>query len=227
MLGKKIGMWNGQPVWWVEESISQNFNYVSLRSLLHLPEQQFCLLNRAIGLNHFFKTHQFCGKCGRKVQFVKNEWAVQCVNESCGQRFYPVICPSIIVVVRRGQEMLLVNHLRHKGGIYTAVAGFVEIGETFEQCVQREVLEETGIKIKNIRYFGSQPWSFPNSQMVGFLADYDSGELKFQVDEIYDGKWQHCDDPFPELPPKGTIALQLIEATVALCKIEKISKEKQ
>ena len=97
---------------------------------------------------------------------------------------YPVICPSIIVAVRRGTEILLANHKRHytpgKAGIYTTLAGFVEVGETFEDAVHREVFEETGIRVKNIRYFGSQPWAFPNSQMVGFLADYDSGEIQLQ-----------------------------------------------
>ncbi len=93
----------------------------------------------------------------------------------------------------------------------------MEIGETFEQAVQREVFEETGIKVKNLRYFGSQPWAFPNSQMVGFLADYESGDIRLQEAEIYDAKWFNYNQPLPELPPEGTIALKLIKATLALC----------
>ena len=107
-----------------------------------------------------------------------------------------------------------------KAGIYTTLAGFVEVGETFEDAVRREVFEETGIRIKNIRYFGSQPWAFPNSQMVGFLADYDSGEIQLQETELHDAQWFSSAAPLPELPPTGTIALKLINATLELCKAE-------
>ena len=96
----------------------------------------------------------------------------------------------------------------------------VEVGETFEDAVRREVFEETGIRIKNIRYFGSQPWAFPNSQMVGFLADYDSGEIQLQETELHDAQWFSSTAPLPELPPTGTIALKLINATLELCKAE-------
>ena len=104
--------------------------------------------------------------------------------------------------------------------MYTTLAGFVEVGETFEDAVHREVFEETGIRIKNIRYFGSQPWAFPNSQMVGFLADYDSGEIQLQETELHDAQWFSSTAPLPELPPTGTIALKLINATLELCKAE-------
>ena len=104
--------------------------------------------------------------------------------------------------------------------MYTTLAGFVEVGETFEQAVRREVFEETGILIKNIRYFGSQPWAFPNSQMVGFLADYESGEITLQESEIHDAQWFSYDQPLPELPPTGTIARKLIHVTLELCKAE-------
>ena len=173
-------------------------------------------------INHFLKTHQFCGKCGQKAEQTHDELAVQCT--SCGYRTYPVICPSIIVAVRRGTEILLANHKRNytpgKAGIYTTLAGFVEVGETFEDAVHREVFEETGIRVKNIRYFGSQPWAFPNSQMVGFLADYDSGEIQLQETELHDAQWFSSAAPLPELPPTGTIALKLINATLELCKAE-------
>ncbi|OOF57145.1 NADH pyrophosphatase [Rodentibacter genomosp. 2] len=219
--GMVIGEWEGEPLWLVAEQQDER-EYFSLRDQLSLPEEQFHLLSRGVEMNHFLKTHQFCGKCGHKTEQTQEEFAVQCTH--CGYRTYPVICPSIIVAVRRGKAILLANHKRHYqpngGGIYTTLAGFVEVGETFEQTVQREVFEETGIRIKNIRYFGSQPWAFPNSQMVGFLADYESGEISLQETEIHDAQWFSCDNPLPELPPTGTIARKLIHATLALCQAE-------
>ncbi|PVX41408.1 NAD+ diphosphatase [Pasteurella langaaensis DSM 22999] len=219
-----IGKWDNEPLFVVQEESAEVREWTPLRALLCLPATKFYLLNRGVELNHFVKTHQFCGKCGHSMKMAKEEWAMQCQNAQCGYRAYPVICPSIIVAVRRGTEILLANHLRHatpdgRGGIYTTLAGFVEVGETFEQTVEREVFEETGIKVKNIRYFGSQPWAFPNSQMVGFLADYDSGEIVLQETEIHDAKWFRYDDEMPELPPEGTIALKLIKATLELCRL--------
>lgn len=212
----QIGEWQGEKLWLVQQIIP--VEYSNLRSQLYRSEQAFNLLNRGVMLNHFFRTHQYCGQCGSKTQIAQNEWAVQCENTACAHRTYPIICPSIIVAVRRGRQILLANHLRHKGTMYTTLAGFVEAGETFEQAVHREVFEETGIYIKNLRYFGSQPWAFPHSQMVGFLADYDHGEIKLQDEEIYDAKWFDCDESLPELPPQGTIALRLIEATLQRCR---------
>lgn len=217
LTGHIIGEWEGKPLWLVEEQEDHRL-YVNLRSLLSLPEEKFYLLSRGVEINHFLQTHKFCGKCGHMTMPIQEELAVQCTH--CGYRSYPVICPSIIVAVRRGTEILLANHKRHyqpNGGMYTTLAGFVEVGETFEQAVRREVLEETGIQIKNIRYFGSQPWAFPNSQMVGFLADYASGEIRLQEAEIHDARWFSYHQPLPELPPTGTIARKLIHATLSLC----------
>lgn len=213
----KIGQIDGLPLWLVEEISDDTREYVSLRSLLFLPETHFNLLNRGVELNHFFKTHRFCGKCGHPTHIAADECAIECSNTKCSYRTYPVICPCIIVAVRKENQILLANHQRHKGGIYTTLAGFVEVGETFEQAVHREVFEETGIKVQNLRYFGSQPWAFPNSAMVGFLADYESGEISLQEDEICDAKWFHYSAMLPELPPKGTIALKLIKHTLQLC----------
>ncbi|WP_373101213.1 MULTISPECIES: NAD(+) diphosphatase [Pasteurellaceae] len=216
--GMVIGALEQQPLWLVEEREDDPQEYVSLRDQLYLPERTFNLLGRGAELNHFFQTHKFCGKCGAETRITQDEWAVQCVNPQCGYRTYPVICPSIIVAVRRGKEILLANHQRHRGGMYTTLAGFVEVGETFEQTVHREVFEETGIKVKNVRYFGSQPWAFPNSQMVGFLADYASGDIRLQEAELYDAQWFRYDQALPPLPPEGTIALRLIRATLDICK---------
>ena len=135
-----LGKWKSQPLWLVAENDQDEREYLSLRSLLSLPTEDFHLLSRGVEINHFLKTHQFCGKCGQKAEQTHDELAVQCTN--CGYRTYPVICPSIIVAVRRGTEILLANHKRHytpgKAGIYTTLAGFVEVGETFEDAVHRE-----------------------------------------------------------------------------------------
>ncbi len=214
--GVEIAEYNGFSVWLIPTSENDlNESFVNLRSQLFQPEPYFYLLNKAVSLNHFFAKNNFCGSCGEHFHKVTNEMALHC--DSCGSRVYPKISPSIIVAIKRNNQILLANHLRHKGTIYTNLAGFVETGETLEQAVEREVFEETGIKIKNIRYFGSQPWAFPDSLMLGFLADYESGEITLQEEEIFDAKWFDCDKPLPQLPPQGTIALRLIEETLRLC----------
>ncbi len=215
--GSEIAKYNNIPVYLISVTEQEvNDYFVTLRSQLFQPEDYFQLLNRAVSLNHFFTKNKFCGCCGKYFQKADNEMALHC--EYCHNRIYPKISPSIIVAIRKGSQILLANHLRHKGTIYTNLAGFVETGETLEQAVEREVFEESGLKIKNIRYFGSQPWAFPDSLMLGFLADYESGEISLQEEEICDAKWFNYDDKLPQLPPQGTIALKLIQATLALCK---------
>lgn len=217
----KIGEYKDFPLYLVtaNEADLARWNFVFLRTQIARPTDEAFTMHRAVTLNHFLQTHQFCGKCGSKTVLSDHEIAMIC--PACNQHFYPVISPSIIVAVRRGSQILLANHQRHKGTIYTTLAGFIEAGESAEQAVAREVFEESGLKIKNIRYFGSQPWAFPNSLMLGFLADYESGEISLQEEEIFDAKWFKANEPLPELPPKGTIALQLIEETLKLCKTER------
>ncbi|KGQ69615.1 NADH pyrophosphatase [Chelonobacter oris] len=222
--GMVIGEYRDAPLWLVEE-FEDTRDYFSLRDQLVLPERTFNLLNRGVALNHFWKTHRFCGVCGNRTRtLTPHEWAVEC--RVCRHRTYPMIAPSIIVAVRKGDSILLANHARHvQEKLYTVLAGFVEVGETLEQTVEREVFEESGLKIKNIRYIGSQPWSFPNSLMLGFLADYDGGEIKVQKEELNDAGWFKYDSGLPALPPEGTIALKLIKMTQAICALEDKNKE--
>lgn len=213
----QIGEYYSTPVFLLQaDERDQHRTFVNLRSQLFREERLRNLLHRAVSLNHFLNTHRYCGRCATPLAMAENEMALHCPD--CHHRIYPTISPSIIVAVRRDKQILLANHLRHKGTIYTTLAGFVEAGENIENAVHREVWEESGIKIKNLRYFGSQPWAFPNSLMLGFLADYESGEIRLQEEEICDAKWFHCDEALPELPPEGTIALKLIQATLELCK---------
>lgn len=212
-----IGEKNGYPVKLVLANDSDPIDrFTNLRATIALPESERNLLQRAVSLAHFLQTHRHCGRCGHITQLADQEIALHCTH--CAAHFYPTISPCVIVAIHRGREILLANHQRHKGTIYTCLAGFVETGESIEQAVEREVFEESGLKIKNLRYHGSQPWAFPNSLMFGFLADYDSGDIQLQDSEIYDARWFDCDQPLPELPPKGTIALELIEKTLELCR---------
>ena len=137
----------------------------------------------------------------------------------CRERYYPQIAPCIIVAIRRDDSILLAQHVRHRNGVHTVLAGFVEVGETLEQAVAREVMEESGIKVKNLRYVTSQPWPFPQSLMPAFMAEYDSGEIVIDPKELLEANWYRYDD-LPLLPPPGTVARRLIEDTVAMCRAE-------
>lgn len=211
----RIGEWQGEAVWLVCKE--QTKDMTSVRQLLDEDRGLFQLAGRAVQLEEFYRAHKFCGYCGHKMYISDREWACLCHN--CRQRYYPQIAPCIIVAIRREDKILLAQHNRHRGGIYTALAGFVEVGETLEQAVAREVMEESNINVTNLRYISSQPWPFPHSLMMAYLADYESGDLKIDTSELLDADWFHY-DKLPQLPPAGTIARRLIEDTIALCRSE-------
>jgi NAD+ diphosphatase len=171
---------------------------------------------RAVQLLAWDRTHQYCGQCGAPMENAGHERSKRC--PSCGLIAYPRISPAIIIAVVRqtegGSRILLARNHRFPPGRYSVVAGYVEPGESLEECAYREVCEEVGIRIKNLRYFGSQPWPFPNSLMIGFTAEYDGGEIRLEESEIADAGW-FAADALPGLPPKMTIARQLIEWFVA------------
>ena len=179
------------------------------RSILSLNE--FALVSRAKQLIEWFEQHQFCGACGQKT--VKNhEGYLAC--EKCSLVHYPRISPSMIVVINKGTEVLLARSPRFPPGVYSALAGFLEPGESVEQCIHREVFEEVAIKVKNLRYQGSQAWPFPHSLMLGFFAEYDSGEIICEPGEIEDARWWPI-DKLPAIPPNGSISAWLIKTRVA------------
>lgn len=163
---------------------------------------------RASQIIHFHKTNKFCGVCGNKNKFIEYEFAMKC--ENCGYITYPQVCPAIIVGVRKGDKILLANNKNFPKGLYSNVAGFVDVNETLEDCVKREVLEEVNIRVKNIKYFSSQPWPYPNSIMIGFIADYESGDIKVDGKEIVHAGW-YSKDNLPILPDKMTIARRIID----------------
>lgn len=209
---QQIGRYQDTPVMWLNESdIEQSLTMVSLRECLHFPEALFLLMSKAVQYGHMTQTMRFCPQCGGRNHLNHNQLAMQCGD--CRTLHYPRIFPCIIVAVRKNDEILLAQHPRHRNGMYTVIAGFLEVGETLEQCVAREVKEETGINVTNIRYFGSQPWAFPSSMMMAFLADYQSGELKPDYSELTDARWFNCNN-LPPVAPKGTIARALIEQTL-------------
>ncbi|MGD9162760.1 MAG: NAD(+) diphosphatase [Desulfobacteraceae bacterium] len=154
------------------------------------------------------RNHKFCGKCGKLTDDKNDERAKICTD--CGQVYYPRLSPAIIVAVIKDGRLLMGNSPRFPSKFYSVLAGFVEPGETLEECVKREVREEVGIEVKNIRYFGSQPWPFPDSLMIGFTAEHESGEIKIDEKEISDAGW-FARDEIPRIPPSISIARKLID----------------
>lgn len=156
----------------------------------------------------YWDTHScFCPVCGTRAE-QKTSIMKKC--PSCGFEIYPPISTAVIVLIRRGKEILLVHARNFRGTFHGLVAGFLEPGETLEQCVQREVMEETGLRIKNITYFGNQPWPYPSGLMVGFIADYDGGEINLQEDELSAADF-YTKENLPEIPRKLSIARRLID----------------
>ena len=173
----------------------------------------FWLGGRAVQIVDWDRTHQFCGRCGQETEYA-NDRGKKCPN--CGLSNYPKLSPAIIVSITRdnGNELLLARGSRHPAGFYSVLAGFVEPGETLEMCVRREIKEEVGLDVKNIRYFGSQPWPFPNSLMLAFTCEYAGGEIVMQEDEIADAGW-YTPENMPKVPPPLSISRALIDNFVA------------
>ncbi len=156
----------------------------------------------------FWDAHsRYCPQCGVET-FLLTEIAKKCPQ--CGYEIYPPISPAVIVRIRRGDEILLVHALNFRKDFYGLVAGFLEAGETLEECVCREVREETGLEIENLKYFGSQSWPYPSGVMIGYTADYKSGEIKIQETELSDAQFFSRDN-LPTLPDKLSIARRLID----------------
>ena len=177
-----------------------------------LPAAQCDLFARALQLSHWLKDHQYCGRCGQTTQLHKSDYGMHCV--SCTHTQYPRISPCIIVVITGPKGILLAHNTRFPAGRFSALAGFVEAGETIEAAVHREVREEVGIEIRDLKYVGSQSWSFPHSLMMGFMATYESGEIQVDGIEIDEADW-YTPDCLPDLPPKFSIARQLVDIGLA------------
>lgn len=197
----------------VEAAIPDGMSLRGLRELAGtLDEDLFALSGRAVQIVEWDRTHQFCGHCATPMTQLPNERAKRCPQ--CGLVNYPRLSPAAIVLIARGEELLLARAPRFPAGMYGLVAGFVEPGESLEDTIKREVCEEVGITIKNLRYFGSQPWPFPNSLMVGFTAEYDEGEIIIDPQELEAAAWFHKHN-LPVIPSSISIARKLIDWFVA------------
>jgi len=177
-----------------------------------LGDEAYAVAGRATQIVQWAATHRFCGRCGSPTRRVPTERAMHC--DACGLSFFPRLAPAIMVLVRRGDEALLAHGARFPLPMYSALAGFVEAGESLEETLAREVREEVGIEVRNLRYFGSQPWPYPNSLMICFFADWAGGEIVVDGDEIVDAKWFSADE-LPLIPPRLSISRQLIDAWLA------------
>ncbi|MEM9035642.1 MAG: NAD(+) diphosphatase [Actinomycetota bacterium] len=213
-----LGLLREQSVWAidVEERIDHDdHEWIPLRSLYgRIPDDRWVLAGRAQQIITWDRDHRFCGRCGTVTDIVadpvEEERARRC--PSCGLRAYPRLAPAVIMLVRRGDEVLLAHGRQFPGRFYSALAGFVEPGETLEQAVVREVKEEVAIDIGDVRYFGSQPWPFPHSLMVGFTARWEAGEIDPDPREIVDAGWYRRDE-LPPAPIGGmSIAGWMVEA---------------
>lgn len=210
---RQIGEYQGKPCWLVCQQHPTDME--SVRRLLGTNKPLFQLAGRGVQLAEFYRAHRWCGYCGSEMNRSEKEFA--CLCDHCGERYYPQIAPCIIIAIRKGRQILLAQHQRHKQPIFTVLAGFVEAGETLEECAHREVMEESGITIKNLRYVASQPWPFPHSLMCAFTAEYDSGEIEIDPKELKSAEWFDTSQ-LPKIPEIGTIARRLIEDTVVLCR---------
>ena len=184
---------------WLMKGLRASFDYLAL--------DDYRAAGKAYQILYWDQHSRYCPVCGTAT---KQHTDIMKKCPQCGYELYPPISTAIIVLIRRDDEILLVHARNFRGTFFGLVAGFLEAGETLEQCVQREVMEETGLTIRNITYFDSQPWPYPSGLMVGFFADYESGEIKLQDDELSAGAFYHRNN-LPELPQKLSLARRLID----------------
>ena len=191
----------------------EGWQWRGLRSLfLQISDPLLALAGRSSQVVEWDRSHRYCGRCGTPTLDKPDERAKRC--PACGHVVYPRVSPAMMVLVTRGRELLLARANRFPNAMYSALAGFVELGESIEDCIHREVREEVGVEVDQLRYFASQSWPFPHSLMIAFNAEYVSGEARPCDDEIADVQW-FTPDALPPLPGAVSISRKLIDATIA------------
>ena len=196
----------------IEEAIPEGYQLVPIRQLItQWTKREFEQASRAIQLLEWRRNHKFCSHCGAATEVHSSEYAMVC--PACRYHQYPRVQPCVITVITRGDEILLAKNAKNKSNMYGLIAGFVEVGETLEEAVARETQEEIGLKLKNIQYLSSQPWPFPSNLMIAFKAEYASGEIELQEEEISDAQFFKFDQ-LPEIPFAGSIAHAMIQHVI-------------
>jgi len=205
-----FGEWDGEPVRLLtipaELPLPEPLSAVPSAQL---PDDLLTLFGLARQILYWERMSRHCSRCGSTMKRILTTWGRRCTG--CGHEHYPHIHPCVIVLIRRGAEFLLARKAEWAPGRYSLVAGFLDFGESLEECVDREVFEETGLKVTNIRYVGSQNWPFPSQMMAGFVADYASGEISVDGDELEDARWFSPDRMPDALPPARSIARYIID----------------
>jgi len=212
-----LGRLGGTDCWAAELAAQAGapagMSWEGLRALFSvLDDAHFALAGRALQLLDWDRTHQFCGRCGTPTEAKREERVRIC--PACKLSAYPRVAPAVMALVKGKNQILLARSPHFPPGMFSALAGFVEPGESLEQCLGREVAEEVGVQISNIRYFASQPWPFPHSLMIAFVCDYAGGEIRPQAGEIEAASWFEVLQ-LPKLPSKISIARRLIDAVSA------------
>lgn len=173
-------------------------------------EEDYLLASKGKLLLDWYSRNQYCGKCGSRMENKDSVYERSMICHNCSSATWPRTSPAILVSIIRDGKILLANNRNYPDQVYSVLAGFVEYGETFEDCVRREVYEEVGLEVDNIRYFGSKPWPFPNSMMVAYIADYKSGEIRIDEDELNHADWYDLEDLPRLFENPNSIACDLI-----------------
>jgi NAD+ diphosphatase len=209
-----LGRLDGLDCWALRvEAVPPGWRRTPLRAaMMAMPAPLAGVAGRAAQVLEWDRAHRYCGVCGTPTEHVENERARRC--PACGHVAYPRVSPAMMVLVWRPGEVLLARAPHFAAGMYSALAGFVEAGESIEQCVEREVAEEVGVRVGGLRYYGSQSWPFPHSLMIAFTARWAGGDIVPQPGEIEDARWYPL-DALPVIPPRFSVSGHLIRDTVA------------
>lgn len=209
-----MGTYEGKDLWAAEvlseEKMTEGGLWLPLKSLYGLmDEEMYALAGQALQLVDWQKSHRYCGRCGTKTVLKETERCLSC--PSCDHLCYPKLHPVAMVLVKKEEKILLARGTHFPGNMYSVLAGFVDLGETIEQCIAREVREEVGLAVKNVRYFGSQPWPFSKSLLIAFSCEWEDGEILVDPQEIESAGWFEKNN-LPEIPSPLSLARSLIDS---------------